>query len=91
MAEADFVPYLIQGIYFQQFRAVLLKDPPNSVTTFIQNYRILGVNVARAPDKETDATFLKNRLEAQAQKITELRARMNNHLRPSTYAAPNQQ
>jgi hypothetical protein len=82
MTEADFVPYLIQGIRHRQFRTVLLQNLPLTTTAFIQVYGLLEQNSDRAPERESE---LEARIEAQTQELSELRKQMGKTQRFQPY------
>lgn len=73
MTETEFIPYLIQVIRHRQIHAVLLQNPPLTVTTFIQNYGLLEQNSDQAPDQVL--TQLEARIEKQSQELAELKKR----------------
>lgn len=89
MTEADFIPYLIQGIRHRQFRTVLLQNPPLTVTTFIQSYGLLEQNSDRAPDQAL--TQLEARIEKQSQEIAELKKEIGKGRRFQPYDQPRPQ
>ena len=82
MTEADFVPYLVQGIRHRQFRTVLLQNPPLTTTAFIQVYGLLEQNSDRAPERESE---LEARIEAQTLELAELRKQMGKNQRFQPY------
>lgn len=82
MSEADFIPFLVQGIRHRQFRTVLLQNLPLTTTAFIQVYGQLEQNSVRAPEREL---AIEARLEAQAKELDELKRQIGRPQRLQPY------